>query len=50
MEPHALQACSEHLDPRIPVPIPSASLPPGAHVLAQQVVKILLFMGGKSVA
>ena len=50
LEPCRLQAVLWAPGPRIPVPIPSASLPPGAHVLAWQVVKILLFMGGKSVA
>jgi hypothetical protein len=42
--------CSEHLDPSIPAPSATAGLLPSAHVPAQQVVKIQLFMGGKRVA
>ena len=48
--PSTSRPCSEHLDPRIPALRPSAGLPPGVHLTARQVVKIQVFMVGKSVA
>ena len=45
--PAPSRPCSEHLDPRIPDPNASASLPPGAHVPARQEVKIQLLWVGR---